>query len=93
MLRTLALTAAAALLVAGCANQNPGPSGDPYFGSAVNRAKAAQVVDPDAPSRARPQLQLDGHAAKAAVDRYEKSFEAPPPPPAVMLNLSAGSAP
>lgn len=86
MFRTLPLLAAVALLAAGCASQN-----DPYMGLAVKRAKAAQVVDPDAPLRARSQLRLDGSAGKAVVDRYDKSFELPPPPPAVILNLSGGS--
>lgn len=86
-MRTLIILALAALVTAGCANPTPVEAN---FGNAVNRAKAAQVVDPDAPSRARPQLQVDGAAAKSAVDQYQKSFEAPTLPPTI-LNIGVGT--
>lgn len=68
----------AAVFLGGCVEQ---PSRlDEEFGSAVTRARAQQVIDPDAPSRQRAPLTVDGQAAKSAVDRYQKSFETPPPP-------------
>ena len=77
MLR-FALIVIAAAVTAGCAEY---PSQvDDDFGMAVTRARALQTIDPDAPSRQRPVLGTDGQAAKASVDRYEKSFETPPPP-------------
>lgn len=87
-MRTPLLFLAAGLAVAGCAQQPT--QVDRQFGSAVQRARAAQVVDPDAPSRTNPQVQLDGAAARHAVERYEKSFEAPPPPQ-TLLNIGVGS--
>ncbi len=79
---------AAASLAAGCAA--PLLVVDGNFGRAVNGAKAGQVIDPDAPSRRRSPAVTDGQAAKSAVDRYQKSFESPPPPINV-LNIGIGS--
>ena len=77
-MKTLATLIVAAGLTAGCVNY-PSPV-DEQFGSAVTRARAQQVIDPDAPSRPRPPMTQDGQAAKATIDRYEKSYETPPPP-------------
>lgn len=67
-----------ALLVAGCAeNRYREEEG---FGDAVRAAKARQIINPDASrNTARPDG-MDGIAAKATMDRYEKSYETPPPP-------------
>ena len=67
-----------ALLAAGCAeNRYREEEG---FGDAVRAAKARQIINPDASrNTARPDG-MDGHTAKATIDRYEKSFETPPPP-------------
>lgn len=82
------LVLAAAALAAGCATQ---PSAvDANFGRAVTGARASQVVDPGAPSRPRPPIVSDGQAAKSAIDRYQKSFDAPPAPVNV-LNIGIGS--
>lgn len=86
-MRTLSFLAVAALM-AGCAY--PPSAVDANFGAAVTGARAQQVVDPDAPSRARAPASTDGQASKAAVDRYQKSFEAPPAPVNV-LNIGIGS--
>ncbi|WP_048440731.1 hypothetical protein [Caenimonas sp. SL110] len=87
-MRVFILLGAASVLAAGCAV--PTTAVDANFGQALIGARAAQVVDPDAPSRARPALRSDGQAAKSAIDRYQKSFDVPPPPVNV-LNIGIGS--
>lgn len=78
--RRLAMTTLclAALLAAGCAeNRYREEEG---FGDAVRAAKARQIINPDASrNTARPDG-MDGPSAKSTVDRYQKSFEIPPPP-------------
>ena len=89
-MKTLATLIVAAGLSTGCVNY-PSPV-DEQFGSAVTRARAQQVIDPDAPSRARPPMTQDGQAAKATIDRYEKSYETPPPPVNVFtIGVGGGS--
>lgn len=60
----------------GCVNQTP--KLDDNFGNAVNAAKAAQTLNPDAALSAAPPDGVSGQAADAAVDRYHKSFQTPP---------------
>lgn len=87
MRTSLALLMATAVL-AGCTTA---PTlVDQQFGQAVIRARAQQVIDPDAPTRVRPVSGVDGQASRAAIDRYEKTFEVPPPPVNV-LNIGVGS--
>lgn len=78
--RKLAITTLclAALLAAGCAeNRYREEEG---FGDAVRAAKARQIINLDASrNTARPDG-MDGTSAKATVDRYQKSYESPPPP-------------
>ncbi len=77
---------------AGCANypqQSPSLV-DENFGQAVNRARARQVVDPNASLVQREPRGIDGQAAKSAIDRYQKSFDVPPPPINVM-NIGVGT--
>lgn len=81
------LALAAALAAAGCSA--PRTAVDDRFGQALTGARAAQVVDPEAPSRARTVPRGDGQAAKSSIDRYQKSFDAPPPPVNV-LNIGIG---
>ncbi len=88
-MRVFILLGLASALAAGCAA--PPSAVDASFGRALTGARAAQVIDPDAPSRARPALKGDGQAAKSAIDRYQKSFDTPPPPVNV-LNIGIGSA-
>lgn len=68
----------AALLLGGCAQ--PRQLTDEGFGDAVRAAQAQQTLNPDASRNRAAPKGLDGPAAKASVDRYEKSYEAPPPP-------------
>ena len=71
--RTIALGALAALL-GGCAA--PAPNLDSQFGYAVTALKMQQALAPSVPPQ---QLSaLDGKAAKAGYDAYQKSFQEPP---------------
>lgn len=65
----------------GCVN--PAPVVDDNFGNAVNAAKAAQIVNPDASLNADPVAGVDGLAADAAMNRYHRSFVQPAPTPNV----------
>ena len=77
-MRNLSLLAIAAILSAGCVGY---PSGvNDRLGQAVRLAQAQQVIDTDAPLRERPSASSDGQAAKSSIDRYQKSFDNPPPP-------------
>lgn len=85
--RNLKLLAAAlpVCLLAACMPMTPHL--DSHFGDAVNIAKAQQIIDPDAgkkaasnPDRAVSEVRgVDGKAAQAAMENYDKSFKAPPP--------------
>ena len=75
----LILTALLApVVLASCASA-PTPMLDQHFGEAVNAAKAAQIINPDASLSTDPVAGVDGQAANAAVDRYHKSFTQPAP--------------
>jgi len=79
-----------ASLVAGCAeNRYREEEG---FGDAVRAAKARQIINPDASrNTARPDG-LDGTSAKATIERYQKSYESPPPPVNVFtIGVTGGS--
>jgi len=46
------------------------------FGSSVNDAVAAQTVNKDGPKEVKRETQgMDGPAAKASIDSYQRSFE------------------
>ena len=63
--------------LAGCA----GPTRtDLAFGDAVRAATASQIIDPDASRNMAMPSGWEGGAAKSTIDRYKKSFEAPPTP-------------
>lgn len=59
----------------GCVN--PAPVLDDNFGNAVNAAKAAQIINPDASLNTDPVYGVDGLAADAAMSRYHRSFVQP----------------
>lgn len=76
--RIVAALGVAALFAAGCAeNRYREEEG---FGDAVRAATARQIIDPDAARKAARPDGLDGPSAKSTMDRYQKSFETPPPP-------------
>jgi len=71
------LALALALALAGCAS--PAPRFDDHFGEAVRANLAAQVANPAAAANPDPVRGVDGRAARAAQERYEKSFVQPEP--------------
>ena len=58
----------------GCATS---PRFDAQFGSAVRANLAAQTLHPDAARNRNPVRGIDGAAARAAQERYERSFAQP----------------
>ena len=72
----------AALLMSGCAETPIGGGTllDRTFGDAVRAARLQQTLNPNASQNFVAPAGLDGQAAKATIDRYERSFEMPPPP-------------
>ncbi len=70
----------------------PAPKLDDNFGNAVNAAKAAQIINPDASLNTDPAAGLDGQAADATMNRYHRSFVAPQPPTNVFnIGVSGGA--
>jgi type IV pilus biogenesis protein CpaD/CtpE len=67
--------AIAALLLQGCVQTTP--KWDRQFGDTVRANLAAQVLDPAAAANPNPATGIDGRAAAAAQERYEKSFANP----------------
>ena len=62
---------------------------DDNFGASVRQMVQTQTANPSAPLRTQSAAPTDGQAAKAAVDRYQKSFEVPPLPTNV-FNIGVG---
>jgi hypothetical protein len=67
-------------LLAGCVHTTP--QWDAHFGDAARLAMAQQVLHPQAVFNADPVAGMDGKAARATFERYQKSSTEPPPPPA-----------
>jgi hypothetical protein len=63
----------------GCAGtiETTTPYLDQHFGEAVNQAKAQQTINPDASRNPDPVAGVDGKAAQAALDSYNKGMETP----------------
>ena len=74
-----------ALILAGCAG--PGRV-ERDFGTSHRLQVYNQVQNPDAERNLTPVEGMDGRAAGAAVEKYEKGFEKPQPPPT--YNISVG---
>lgn len=74
----LALVAGACAVLNGCLSTTP--MWDRTFGNSVNQITAMQVLNPNASQNADPVTGMDGVAATAAQQNYEKSFTAPPAP-------------
>ncbi|MBI2307528.1 MAG: hypothetical protein HYU78_09505 [Rhodocyclales bacterium] len=85
------------LALAGCSSGSSNllsrtPVLDSQFGQAVEMAKAQQTINKDAGKNPDPVNGLDGRAAREAVERYETSFQKPPPPQNVFnIGVSSGS--
>lgn len=87
MATRLTATACALLALAGCSTS---PRTDDHFGAAVRANLAAQVANPAASNNANPALGIDGHAARAAQERYQKSFVQPEEQAKPALILGSG---
>lgn len=72
----IVIIAAALYQAAGCAPVAPKLDDD--FGKSLNALKAYQTINPQA-SENTANPDMDGRAAKDAVDSYHKSFAAPVP--------------
>lgn len=77
----------AALSISGCMTRYAAEEG---FGDTVRAARAQQIVNPDASRNTVPPKGLHGAAAKATVDRYQKSFETTEPATNV-FNIGVGT--
>lgn len=76
-----------ALSISGCMTRYTAEEG---FGDTVRAANAQQIVNPDASRNTVAPNGLHGAAAKATVDRYQKSFEAAQPSTNV-FNIGVGT--
>ena len=74
--------------LAGCADQPTAV--DRNFGQSLRRIQVEQSIHPHDAPPAYPPLVSDAVSGKAAVERYYKSFETPPPPGNV-LNIGVGT--
>lgn len=54
------------------------PHWDAQFGASVKSAVSQQTCNPEAVRNTDPVAGLDGRAAGAVLERYEKTFSAPP---------------
>jgi hypothetical protein len=63
---------------------------DDNFGKSVRSALIAQIADLKAPESFTFESNTDGRSMKSAVDRYQRSFEIPPPATNV-FNIGVGN--
>ena len=73
-------TRRAALVLLACGAQgciSSTPHWDSQFGAAIRANLAAQTIEPAAGASRNPAAGLDGRAARAAIDNYERSFAQP----------------
>jgi type IV pilus biogenesis protein CpaD/CtpE len=68
-----------------CASSTP--HYDQHFGESVRATLASQVINPAASANPNPVAGIDGRAAIAGQDHYERSFSQPTPPPTVLVNV------
>ena len=68
----VSMAAGLALLLSSCAATSP--QADARFGLSVRATLAAQVAHPDAGRNPNPVDGIDGRAARAAQESYERSF-------------------
>ncbi|NHZ62053.1 hypothetical protein [Massilia genomosp. 1] len=85
IVRRIASLLAATLLLGACSST---PNWDARFGQSLRAALAAQAIDPGAARANRPVSGLDGKAAAAAHERYQRSAEAP----AALAPMAVGAA-
>ena len=88
MARVCAIACSVTGLVAGCAEQPTAVDRD--FGQATRRVQIEQSIHPHDIPPAYPPLVADAVSGKAAIERYYKSFETPPPPGNI-FNIGVGT--
>jgi type IV pilus biogenesis protein CpaD/CtpE len=69
---TLLLVLLSGAALQGCAST---PRFNEHFGTAVRANLSAQVINPAAAANADPVFGVDGAAARAAQERYQRSFK------------------
>ena len=64
-----------ACMLAACALQPPSstPQWDRHFGESARVALARQIIEPEGGRNPDPVAGMDGHAARAAYERYQKA--------------------
>jgi len=78
----------AVVVLAGCASTTPRM--DEKFGEALNKAKAQQIINPDASQNTDPVAGVDGQAAKASIDNYHKAYQSPTAAPSGGIGTIGG---
>ena len=81
MMRIEVAMSSAALITAllgGCATE-PAPYLESHLGEAVHAARVQQTIYLDASKNTDTVAGMDGTSAKTSIERYYKSFDAPPP--------------
>lgn len=73
--RNLLVSVTVLAALSGCSTT---PRFNSHFGEAVRANLAAQVLDPAAAANASPVNGIDGAAARAAQERYQRSFSETP---------------
>ena len=74
------------LIFAGCA----GPSRlEIDYGTSHKLSKFNQILDPEAEKNLEPVMGFDGNAARRVIEKYEKDFEKPSPPPTFILGVQS----
>ncbi|MGU7782967.1 hypothetical protein [Burkholderia sp. PU8-34] len=90
-LRRAALAAPLATALAGCMSSTP--VWDTRFSESVRTVMQAQIIDPHAAEHTQSPAGMPGSAASAALDNYDKSFQAPEPKGnAFVIGISKGGA-
>lgn len=85
----LCRTIAIGVCIAGLAACSTTPNFDSYYGNSLNILKAQQIIDPAASLNAQT-TNMDGQAAREAIERYNNSFKTPTPQPSV-FTIGIGS--
>jgi type IV pilus biogenesis protein CpaD/CtpE len=68
---SLVLVSVLGVLLQGCSST---PRFNNHFGASVRANLAVQVIDPAAAANGNPAVGVDGAAARAAQERYQRSF-------------------
>jgi len=78
---------AALLLIGGCSTA---PRFEKNFGATVRANLAAQTIAPQNAANVNPAHGIDGPAARAAQERYQRSFTQPQSEPAPVARMLGG---